>query len=289
MNHRSQRVGQVSPGRADHEEQVVGVETLWRDLVTAALLGSDRREPPDPGGPIGDLVADAVRDDASSRMLATVAACVTVRRAGVRPGSPTEPLGPPDHDDRPPCTPAAVARWYHITTSWPVLEDEWILTCIEQGWRVAPELVPPLLRRHRRHAVRRARAVVAVGPTAVWLAGHVPDLGAADRIGSLTAAEVERLGELPDLPIPPELAGLLDSTGSEVGGAIAIGIENGTFAEPHRAVLVNLLARCVPGGLGDVADVLDAVDRRSSGLALAISLGDLATTRARMLDELSSR
>lgn len=264
------------------------VDLLWRDLVTVALLGSDRREPPDPGGPIGELVADAVRSDASSRMLATVAACVAVRRAGVRPGSPVEPLWPPEPDDRPACTPAAVARWHHVTSSWPVLEDEWILTCVEQGWRVAAEVAPAVLRRHRRHAVRRARAVVAVGPTAAWLVEHVPELDAVGRARRLTPVEFEQLGELPDLPIPPELAGLLDATGSEVGGALAIGIENGSLAEPHRAVLVNLLARCVPGGLVDVADVLDAVDRRSSGRALAISLGDLATTRARMLDELSA-
>lgn len=272
--------------RASHT--IADVDTLWRELVTTALLGSDRREPPDPGGPIGELVADAVRHDASSRMLATVAACVAVRRAGVRPGVPTEPLQPPEPDDRPACTPAAVARWHHIISSWPVLEDEWILTCIEQGWRVAAELAPALLRRHRRHAVRRARAAVAVGPTAAWLVQHVPDLDAVGQARPLTPVEIEQLGELPDLPIPPELTGLLDATGSEVGGAVAIGLENGAFGEPHRAVLVNLLARCVPGGLVDIADVLDAVDLRSPGRALAISLGDLATTRARMLDELSA-
>jgi len=264
------------------------VDTLWRDLVTAALLGSDRRDPPDPGGPVGDLVADAVRTDASSRMLATVAACVAVRRAGVRPGSPVEPLRPPEPDDRPPCTPAAVARWHHVTTSWPVLEDEWVLTCVEQGWRVAAELAPALLRRHRRNAVRRARAVAAVGPTAAWLVEHLPELDVVGRPRPLSPVEFEQLGELPALPIPPELSWLLDATGSEVGGVVAIGLENGDFAEPHRAVLVNLLARCVPGGLVDVAEVLDAVDRRSSGRPLAISLGDLATTRARMLDELSA-
>lgn len=289
MNRPIHGTGPRPHDRVRHDDAIVDVDTLWRDLVTVALLGSDRREPPDPGGPIGELVADAVGHDASSRMLATVAACVTVRRAGVRPGPPTEPLRSPEPDDRPPCTPAAVARWHHITSSWPVLEDEWILTCIEQGWRVAAELVPPLLRRHRRHAVRRARAVVAVGPTALWLAGHVPELDAVGLAGQPTPVEIEQLGELPDLPIPPQLIGLLDGTGAEVGGAVAVGIENGAFAEPHRAVLVNLLARCVPGGLVDVADVLDAVDHRSSGRALAISLGDLATTRARMLDELSAR
>lgn len=264
------------------------VDDLWRELVTASLLGSDRRDPPDAGGPLGALVADATRTDPSSRMLATVAACVAVRRAGVRPGPAAGSLQPPGHDDRPVCPPAAVERWRHVASAWPVLEDEWMLTCIRHGWRAAPEVVPTMLRRHRRHAVRRARVVVAAGPVADWLTDLVPELAPTGHAASLTPAESERLGELPDLPVPPDLVELLDATGAEVGGRIAVGIETGDLAEPHRAVLVNVLARCVPGGLGDVADVLEAVDRRAPGRALALSLVDLARTRRRMLDELST-
>jgi hypothetical protein len=59
------------------------------------------------------------------------------------------------------------------------------------------------------------------------------------------------------------------------------------LAEAHRAVLVNLIARCAPGALVDLADVLDSVDPMSPGRGLVSVLADLATTRRRMLDELT--
>ncbi len=64
----------------------VSMQEHWQQLVTAALLGTDRRDPPDPPGPLADLVADTARSSPSERMLAQVAACTAVRRAGVVPG-----------------------------------------------------------------------------------------------------------------------------------------------------------------------------------------------------------
>ncbi len=264
------------------------IDELWRELVTTALLGTDRRDPPSAEGELGDLVADSVRADPSSRMLAQIAACTAVRRAGVLPGPALTPLAPPDPDDRPPCTPAAVERWRHITTSWPVLEDEWMLTLIEQGWRLAPELVPAVLRRQRRDPIRRIRALVAAGPLAAWLGEHLPELDPAPTRPP-TGVEMERISTLPDLPVPPDLAPLLTSTGAEIGGTIAIGLEDRTLVEAHRAVLINVVARCAPDALVDVADVLDSVDPSSPGRGLASVLADLATTRHRMLDELGAR
>ena len=53
-------------------------------------------------------------------------------------------------------------------------------------------------------------------------------------------------------------------------------------------MLVNLLARLNADALGDLAEVLDAVDPASSGYGLATVLSDLATTRRRMLAELEA-
>lgn len=264
------------------------VDELWTELVTTSLLGTDRRDPPEPGGLIGELVADTVRADPSSRMLAAVAACTAVRRAAVLPADPIDPLAPPPLDDRSECVPAAVERWHHITTSWPVLEDEWMLTLLARGRRLAAELVPPALHRHRRDPIRRARVMVAAGPLADWLIDHVPDLVPASDLRPLSPIELEQLGELPELPVPPELAALLTRPGAEVGGVLAVGLEDRSFGEAHRAVLVNVLARCAPGGLPDVAEVLGAVDSRSAGHGLASVLVDLALTRHRMLDELTA-
>ena len=118
----------------------------WDELVTTAMLGTDRRDPPVPTGPLADLIDDALHPTPSERMLDHVAACTAVRRAGVLPGPPVDRLHGPSADERPVCLPAAVDRWHHITVSWPVLEDEWTLALIGNGWRIAPELVPAVLR-----------------------------------------------------------------------------------------------------------------------------------------------
>ena len=255
----------------------------WRELVTTALLGTDRRDPPSAFGAIGDVVDDIVPASPSERMLAQVAACTVVRRAAFVPGPGVAlPVGP-DVDARPECLPTAIDRWHHVCSSWPVLEDEWTIALITNGWRLAGELVPLALRRHRGDPMRHARVRVAAGPVADWLIEQLPDLTCTRAV----VVDPERLGELDELPISPDVLDLLHAPGVRVGASVGAGIEHGTFASPHRAVLVNLLARIAPDGLVDVAAALDAVDPRSAGYGLATVLSDLATTRHRMLAELS--
>jgi hypothetical protein len=258
----------------------VGMGEHWRELVTTAMLGTDRREPP--SGPLDELVADTLRAVASERMLAQVAACTAVRRAGVLPGPPVERLQPPPTDDRPACTPEAVERWHHVTTSWPVLEDEWMLTLITNGWRVAPELVPAVLWRHRSDPVRRARAEVACGPLATWLVSHLPELETRSNRGTI---DPEAFAELPELPIPADLIDLLGAP-ADVGAALAALIVGGQLGAPHRAVIVNLIARAPTESLPGIASALGSVESTSAGYGLASVLADLALTRRRMLDEL---
>ena len=264
-------------------DETASLGHVWRELVTVALLGTDRREPPATVGPLADLVADTARAAPSERMLAQIAAATAIRRAAILPGPPVPPLATPDADDRRECVPAAVDRWHHITSSWTVLEDEWMLTLVMSGWRLAAELVAPALHRHRSDPLRHARVRVAAGPLGDWLIDQLPDLAATRQV----EVDPDALSELPELPIPPELLDLLHAPGTEVGTTIGAAIENGEFAHAHRAVLVNLISRIAPGGLVAVVDALDRVDRNSSGAGLASVLGDLATTRHRMLDELS--
>jgi|GEM_PF-566705 len=263
----------------------VSMTEHWADLVTAALLGTDRRDPPTPPGALADLISDAARSSPSARMLAQVAAATAVRRAGILPGAPLDVLAVPDTDDRPTCPPAAIDRWHHVTTSWPVLEDEWQLTLITNGWRIAPELLPAMLLRHRNDAVRRTRVMVGAGNAGRWLVGHLPDLEARHPNATITP---EALGELPELPIAPELLSMLDWSGAEVGGVLAQSIEEGALGHSHKPMLVNVVARVGPDALTGLADVLDSVDPMASGHGLATVLGDLATTRHRMLVELAA-
>ena len=58
----------------------ISMQDHWDELVAVAMLGTDRRNPPDAPEPIADVVDDTVRERPSDRMLAQVAATVTARR-----------------------------------------------------------------------------------------------------------------------------------------------------------------------------------------------------------------
>ena len=275
-------------GTANCDTGVDGdLRTSWDALVAVAMLGTDRRNPPEPTGLIADVVDDTVRPTPSEQMLAQVAATVAVRRAGVLPGPARPAVAGPDVDDRPICVPAATERWHHVISSWPVLEDEWMLTLLTSGRRVPADLVPELLTRHRSDPVRRARAELACGPLAGWLVGHLPELAARGAASTQPDPSADDIAELPSLPIPPELEPLLFADGDHVARQLRRAIDSGTLVHAHRAVLINLVARMRPDVLGAVATALERVDGASIGFPLASVLADLARTREHMLDELS--
>ena len=269
-------------------ETAADLRASWDELVAVSMLGTDRRNPPEPAGVIADLVDDTVRATPSERMLAQVAATVAVRRAGVLPGPTRPPMVGPDVDDRPVCVPAAAERWHHIVSSWPVLEDEWVLALLANGWRVPPDLVPELLTRHRSDPIRRVRVELACGPLGEWLVEHLPELAARGAASSRPEVPSEAIAELPLLPIPPDLEPLLSADGPHSARQLATAIDGGALVHAHRAVLVNLVARMRSDALGDVATALESIDGASPGFALASVLADLARTRQRMLDELRS-
>ena len=69
------------------------------ELVTAALLGTERRQPPHPPiAPVADVVDDSVLADDAARMLATVSTVIAARRAAFVPLPPADRLQPPAPD-----------------------------------------------------------------------------------------------------------------------------------------------------------------------------------------------
>lgn len=267
-----------TPRRLDAE--VGDLPGHWEELVTAALLGTDRREPPPPPpGPVADLVADALRPDGASRMLASVAAAAAIRRAAFVPLPVVDQLRPPDSDSRPWCPPAAVTTWRAVVRDWSVLEDEWLLTVVERGFALPPDALVELLQRHRADAVRRARVALAAGPVGHWVVEHVPSLAAA----SPRTVPVAAVTTLPDLPVPPELAELLTADAHTFARRLVADFEAGRFGAPHRAVLVNLIARCRPAVLLAAAAALEG-----TGIGLALAVADAARLRHRMLTELGA-
>jgi hypothetical protein len=265
---------------------MTGTGTLseyWRELVSGSLLGTDRRDPPEaPAGPLADVVADTVRPTPSGRMLAAVAACTVARRSGVQPQSPAAPLAPPATDDRPVVPPAASHRWRQVVRAWPVLEDEWLHTVDQRGWRLPPDVLVGLLRRHRGDGPRRAVVLGMAGPLGPWVLDHLPELAAVG--GSRRAGAPAAGGPPAVLPVSPELLPLLDADPATVVTAIAGGLDAEVFGPPHRAVLINVVARCRPDALEPLAAALRAVESPAAGIAHL--LADLAATRHAMISEL---
>ena len=261
------------------------VDEYWSDMVTVALLGTDRREPPvPPPGGLADLAADDPAPTASQRLLQQVSATAVVRRAGLVPGPPVALMAPPDTDPRPLTPPSATATWRRVVADWAVLEDEWVLTVVRSGRRLSPELAPPLLARHRGDPTRHARVRAAAGPLGEWMISWSPRLACSSR----QRVVPELVGELPELPITPDLVAMLAAPPRHVADVLANGLSGGAFANSHRAVLVNLIARMNPASLPAVVAALDGVSTSASALGLAFALADLARLRHHLLTELES-
>ena len=259
------------------------IESYWQEMVTVALLGTDRREPPaPPPGGLADLAADAPQPTPSQRLLQQVAGCTVVRRAGLMPGAPIATVAPPAQDPRPPTPQSASTTWRRMVSDWPVLEDEWVLAVVRSGRRLAPELVPPVLARHRTDATRHARALVAAGPLGEWMIEWSPRLACTAKHPAVT----ELLGDVPELPILPELVSLLSAPPAHVARTLSAGLSSAQLGRAHKAVLVNLIARMERTSLAAVAQAIDRVDSSSPSIGLAFALADVAHLRHHMLTEL---
>jgi hypothetical protein len=264
------------------------IADTWDELVTAALLGTDRRDPPElPPGPLADTVADAVRPTPQGRLLAAVAATTVARRSGVTPLPRLPALQPPEPDARPLLPPAAVERWQAIVSAWPLLEAEWLAVAAASGWRPAADVLVGLLRRHRRSRVLAEAVLGWGGALAAWLVDHVPDLAPAE------APPLPPTGAARALPVPARLEPLLDGPAEPLAAALVEGLQSGEYRWSHRAVLLNVIARVRPACLTDVVAALSS-GRSALGadagdvapLALWEALIELALVRRAMLDEL---
>ncbi|WP_234335983.1 DUF5691 domain-containing protein [Streptomyces sp. NRRL S-1022] len=155
-------------------------ESSWEELVTTALLGTDRRTPAHapPGRPAPAALLDA-------------AAVATVRRrAGLRPARAARRPDRAPADPRP-ALPAPAAR--RLTTlladrsgggsggrrgSTPDLMEllpQWLTAANAHGYAAPPQALPALLDAARGRTDLRPAALAFAGPRALWLARLNPD------------------------------------------------------------------------------------------------------------------
>ncbi|MDX2525659.1 DUF5691 domain-containing protein [Streptomyces europaeiscabiei] len=146
----------------------------WEELVTTALLGTDRRAPtvPVPGREAPVALLDA-------------AAVETVRRrAGIRPvraAARPEPVAP---DRRPPLPPAATRRLTTLLADRPgggggrrgtapdlmELLPQWLALANAHGYAPPPQALPALLDAARGRTDLRPAVLAFAGARALWLA-----------------------------------------------------------------------------------------------------------------------
>ncbi|MBQ1094726.1 hypothetical protein KBY55_01065 [Streptomyces sp. b94] len=164
-----------TPAPAD--EPVPGV---WEELVTSALLGTDRRTPPgcEPG------------PRAPAALLDTAAEETVRRRAGLCPARAARRPEPAPEDRRPPLPAAAAHRLTMLLTDRPgaagggrrgtapdlmELLPQWLATANARGFAAPPQAIPALLDAARGRTDLRPAALTFAGPRALWLARLNPD------------------------------------------------------------------------------------------------------------------
>ncbi|MFE7269094.1 DUF5691 domain-containing protein [Streptomyces sp. NPDC057623] len=151
----------------------------WEELVTAALLGTDRRTPP----------GCAPGREAPAALLDTAAVETVRRRAGLKPARAARPPLPAPEDARPALPPAAARRLAMLLADRPggsggrrgtapdlmELLPQWLATVNDHGFAPPPETLPALLDAARGRTDLRPAALAFAGPRAVWLARLNPD------------------------------------------------------------------------------------------------------------------
>ena len=148
----------------------------WPELVTTALLGTDRRPLP---GAAGTDPATALLDRAA---LHTVG-----RRAGLLPGR-AAPATPPAPEDPRPALPEPASQRLAMLLPAPgsssgagslanvnELLPQYLAAANTHGYRAPAPLVPPLLDAARARSELRGDAVQLAGPLGRWLAERNPD------------------------------------------------------------------------------------------------------------------
>jgi hypothetical protein len=136
----------------------------WAELVSVALVGTDRR--PVPGGGLAASAPDSV-----SALLSRAVVAGLARRVGAPPERFDGDLPVPAPPDlRPPLPEPAVLRLRAILDGYPKYLPEWLAAVRAAGFRVPAGFFPPLLDLGRTNTLIRPDLALVLGPPGRWLA-----------------------------------------------------------------------------------------------------------------------
>ncbi|MFC9890605.1 DUF5691 domain-containing protein [Streptomyces pilosus] len=152
----------------------------WEELVTTAVLGTERRTPAGAGRGV----------EAAAALLDAAAAATVRRRAGLRPAPAAERPEPAPEDPRPALPAAAARRLAMLLADRPgaagggrrgtapdlmELLPQWLAAANARGYAPPPAVLPALLDAARGRTDLRPTALRFAGPRALWLARLNPD------------------------------------------------------------------------------------------------------------------
>jgi hypothetical protein len=160
-----------------NEGRQVSTVSGWPELVSVALLGTERRDPPAPADPALAGLADAgsaTHRSAEERLLSAAGAFAVLRRAG-RLAPPAPPLpAPAPAEARPACGATAAYRLMLLLDEQRALLPEWLRAVARRGLRVPAERLPDLLETATANQTLRGDAEPVLGERGPWLAAQVP-------------------------------------------------------------------------------------------------------------------
>lgn len=244
----------------------------WDDLLSAALVGTERRPLPTAGVPaaLAGLAGGSSADPAVA-LLDRAAAATLYRRAGVVAGSGVELPEQAPEEELPLAPGPAVARLGGLLGADPTgLVAEWLGLAVERGVLAPPELLPELLELGRRQTELRPLLVRAGGRRVRWLAAQHPDWGYLGRQGGGGGAPDAEAWEFGEVGLR------LDHLRAVRGGDPARGLEvlSGTWSGEGPVERTTLLEALEVGlGAADEEFLEGALDdRRKEVREVAASL-----------------
>ncbi len=145
--------------------------TAWDELVSTALVGTERRPVPE----VTVAGVDVAAGEAAAQLLDRAALLAVERRAG-RAARRAAPLPAAPEERTPPASPAVTRRLARLLAGeYPEVLPEWFGAAAARGVRAPAELLPDLLAVGRRERALRPAVAVVAGRRGHWLAGLNPD------------------------------------------------------------------------------------------------------------------
>ncbi|MBD2464669.1 hypothetical protein H6G89_27055 [Oscillatoria sp. FACHB-1407] len=185
----------------------MGLDDPWQQVVSAALLGTERQPftVPMVSGKVGQLLTQVSHLSPEAALLTTAAILSLHRQAGWLPRTyPVVAQKPYQDDDLPRCSPrAACLLQQMLQGQYTQVLPEWLAIASKQRQRVPELYLPELLDAGRQQRDLRAAILLVLGQRGRWLAAQNPDWSYAVEVATEedweTGSTAARLLYLQDL------------------------------------------------------------------------------------------